>query len=386
MPEPSDEIAQLRARIGELEARVGALESSRPVVTPARPKRSLLTAATVNRAGALTLALGILFVLKYAADNAWVGARERVVAGIASGVLLIGAAEWLNRKEQRLFAQGIAGCGIAALYISCYAAFGWYNVISEPAAFAFLVIVSSAACWLSLRFSSLAIAVLAFAGALATPLLLRTSRAPIAPDAAYLLLLDCTAIFIAARRRWTELAGFTGLASLLLASFLFDAPYSAGFMFFAAALWAANGFACSRQPEGSALRNALYFVSAGCFLAAALRPLRLIVDSVTAPPDRSSAMGEAVSLFLAACGMGALLYSVVRASAVNRSLSFLLLGAVILKLYVWDVWYFGRFYRTTAFVSLGILLLTASWIYSRTRSRPEGNANAISASPPGDPQ
>jgi uncharacterized membrane protein len=46
-----------------------------------------------------------------------------------------------------------------------------------------------------------------------------------------------------------------------------------------------------------------------------------------------------------------------------------LLAAVIVKLYVYDVWLLTRFYRIGAFVALGVLLLAASYLYSRFKSR-----------------
>lgn len=54
-------------------------------------------------------------------------------------------------------------------------------------------------------------------------------------------------------------------------------------------------------------------------------------------------------------------------TAINRILGLGLIGFVVLKLYVFDVWQLGRFYRTLAFVALGILLLSTSFLYSHFR-------------------
>ena len=66
-------------------------------------------------------------------------------------------------------------------------------------------------------------------------------------------------------------------------------------------------------------------------------------------------------------------YGVLRRSSVNRVLGLVLLGFVIAKLYVWDIWFLTRFYRITAFLALGVLLLVASYIYSRFKLRASGN-------------
>ena len=77
-PNPSrsspDEVAELRAQLAAVAARVDTLErilSNRvPLREPALEKRdSGLGLTVVNRIGAPTLALGILFFFRYAAEN-----------------------------------------------------------------------------------------------------------------------------------------------------------------------------------------------------------------------------------------------------------------------------------------------------------------------------
>jgi hypothetical protein len=51
-------------------------------------------------------------------------------------------------------------------------------------------------------------------------------------------------------------------------------------------------------------------------------------------------------------------------SLVNRMLGLALMGLVVLKLYLSDVWELGRVFRITAFLGLGVLLLLASYLYS----------------------
>jgi uncharacterized membrane protein len=56
---------------------------------------------------------------------------------------------------------------------------------------------------------------------------------------------------------------------------------------------------------------------------------------------------------------------VARRSGVHRLAGLVLTGIVILKLYLYDVWQLGRVYQIIAFVILGILLLSTSFLYSR---------------------
>jgi uncharacterized membrane protein len=52
----------------------------------------------------------------------------------------------------------------------------------------------------------------------------------------------------------------------------------------------------------------------------------------------------------------------------HRIAGLVLIGIVILKLYLFDIWQLGRLYRTLAFVALGLLLLSTSFLYSRFRT------------------
>jgi hypothetical protein len=51
----------------------------------------------------------------------------------------------------------------------------------------------------------------------------------------------------------------------------------------------------------------------------------------------------------------------------TRMLGVVLIGLVILKLYLYDIWLLGNLYRMTAFAILGVLLLVVSYLYSRFR-------------------
>jgi uncharacterized membrane protein len=48
-----------------------------------------------------------------------------------------------------------------------------------------------------------------------------------------------------------------------------------------------------------------------------------------------------------------------------------LIGLVVGKLYLYDVWLLGQFYRMAAFAILGVLLLAMSYFYSRFRGSVE---------------
>lgn len=90
-----------------------------------------------------------------------------------------------------------------------------------------------------------------------------------------------------------------------------------------------------------------------------------------APANRASLVAASISILLAVYALVLIAAGVSAASAVNRALGLVLIGAVVVKLYAYDVWLLRTLYRTTAFIALGAVLVASSYVYSRYRDRIE---------------
>jgi uncharacterized membrane protein len=369
------EVQALRGTVGRLEQRVHALEAegrATPVLKPA-PQSSVESRfglKILNRVGALTLAIGIIFFFKYAVDLSWMGPKSNVALGILAGCALLAASAWLNLREQRLFAQGIAGCGLATLYISIYAAFFFYKLIPQPAAFIALLAICAFAVRFSLRDRTAVIAALGFLGGMLTPLLLHGGGAGSWLDLPYLFVIDATCVVIAMRQRWPVLIPLMGTSAITFVWLMVDASHRGWFAWFGFALAALHLWGAMRKERSSPVHDVLYFTGHGCFALAALSALEVLIRYAVSAGDQGSVLSELGSVFLGVYGVAALVYGVTKKSPANRTLGLVLLGLVIAKLYVWDVWFLERLYRMTAFIALGVLLLGASYAYSRWRSKP----------------
>ena len=97
----ADQVKLLAAQVAELQNRVARLEGS-PVPIAVTPPVSTHAGTTglklLNRVGAVTLFLGIIFFFKYAVDNQWIGAAGRVLLGVIAGLALLGAGEWFMNR------------------------------------------------------------------------------------------------------------------------------------------------------------------------------------------------------------------------------------------------------------------------------------------------
>jgi uncharacterized membrane protein len=165
------------------------------------------------------LTLGIAFFLKYAFDNQWIQPAGRVALGLVAGIALLLVGERLQRAEYRAPAQGVVAVGIAALYLSVYAAFAFYQLVTQPVAFAVMVLVTATACALALYHDARALAVLASLGGFLTPIVLATNRDAGIALFTYLAVLDAGMLVIAWYRRWPEL----GLMSFVFTQGLYTA-------------------------------------------------------------------------------------------------------------------------------------------------------------------
>lgn len=379
-PKPSleSEIDRLRAAVEDLSSRVAQLEHSSielpgalpPTVVPAVPSKSdsNLGPKLINRIGALTLAIGIVFFFKYAVDNRWIGALGRVILGLIAGIVLVGLADWLRKRNQQVFSQGVAGCGLATIFISIYAAFAYYHLASPTTGFVALVFTCAFAVALSLIYGSVSISLLGFIGAVFTALLLRSGSQPsLALQFPYLLLVSGTAVVISVRQRWMILSPMIAAFVLLAALVLINEHHPKAFVVFCFVLAALHFAAAFKTEDGSPLRKTLYLIGHAGVILALVRVLALWALHHSSGADRASFTSELESFLLAAYGVAMAIAGILRKSSADRMLAIVLLGFVVAKLYLWDVWQLTRFYLVTAFIALGVILLFASFIYSRFR-------------------
>jgi len=170
-----------------------------------RPSLSLETTIGQKWLGwvAVVLIFGaIAFFLKYAFENRWIGELGRVALGVIAGLGFAWGGLERHRKGWRYLSQVLTGGGATILYLSVYAAFGYYHLVGQPAAFAFLVIVVAEAHALAVVYNARAIAVMALVGGFLAPILLSTGRDQYTVLFTYIGILDLGMLGIVVAKRW----------------------------------------------------------------------------------------------------------------------------------------------------------------------------------------
>jgi uncharacterized membrane protein len=136
------------------------------------------------------------FFLKYAFDNRWIGELGRVTIGVMAGMSLTLLGLKYYHRGWRIFSQILTAGGVVLLYLSAYAAFGYYHLATQKAAFAYLAILVAEAAGLALLYDAPAIAIMALIGGFLTPILLRSDRDQYGSLFGYIVALDLGALVL----------------------------------------------------------------------------------------------------------------------------------------------------------------------------------------------
>jgi uncharacterized membrane protein len=175
-------------------------ETTRPVQSPwtlnADQLESMIGRRWLGWAAVALILFATAFFLKYAFDNRWIGELGRVAIGVAAGVIMTALGFKYHKRGWRIFSQILTGGGIVLLYLSAYAAFGYYNLVPQKAAFGYLAILVAEAAGLALLYNAPAIAIMALVGGFLTPLLLHSDRDQYLSLFGYLIAIDVGALAV----------------------------------------------------------------------------------------------------------------------------------------------------------------------------------------------
>lgn len=246
----------LSGLIETLARREGAPAPKRPpapAVTTQRPRRAAPAPSPVsdpqpwyagrgsefwlNRIGIGLLLFGVAFLFKYSVDQGWLTPPIRVAFGLALGVGLAFIGLRVH-GHRRWFGQAMLGAASATLYITGFAAFQLFQLVSYPVALAFLVLVTVLTFWAAVRQDDAALALLAALGGLGTPFLLYTEAGSLTGLVTYtcVLLAGTSGIYLLKGWRtllWTTVVG--GWYVLLIG---YDAAITGAALFTSVDRWA----------------------------------------------------------------------------------------------------------------------------------------------------
>jgi uncharacterized membrane protein len=157
-------------------------------------------------AAVVLLLFATAFFLKWTFDNRLIGELGRVSLGIIGGAGFCIAGLVAHQRKHRLTSQMLSAAGVVLLYLSTFSAFGYYRLLPRDHAAIFLIIVVVQTAALAVLYDAPAIAVMAIAGGLLSPILLRSDHDRYVSLFFYLAVLNAGVVGLALFRRWLFLA------------------------------------------------------------------------------------------------------------------------------------------------------------------------------------
>ena len=253
MDTSSSELQELRRLVGELTARVFRLEQAlnlqrglpQPASTaeappPAAPPypivadnpsppaqvpsakaggadlESRIGSHWLNRIGIAAVLIGVSYFLKFAFDNNWIGPAGRVAIGLLAGIAIVVWSENFRRRGYVIFSYSLKAVGIGVLYLSLYAAFQVYSLVTGGVAFSMMFAVTAATAVMAWTQDAEILAAFALVGGFATPLLLSTGQNREVALFTYVVLLDAGALALVILKPWRRLLLLSYAGTLLL--------------------------------------------------------------------------------------------------------------------------------------------------------------------------
>lgn len=179
---------------------------------------SVIGGQWLNRLGIIAVLVGLSYFLKLAIENNWIGPATRVLIGLAAGVGLLLWSERFRKRGFEGFSYSLKALGIGALYLSLWASFQLYHLVSAVTAFGAMVLVTLTSAALSMAQDSELLAAFALVGGFLTPVLVSTGENREISLLTYLLLLDLGAFWIVAIKGWKRLLAGAFAGTTLLSA------------------------------------------------------------------------------------------------------------------------------------------------------------------------
>lgn len=179
--------------------------------------------------GGVALALGGIFLVRYSIEQNLLTPQTRIALGIIFALALIGAGEWLRRREGQFGLLGIPSANVPSIltaagtctaFASAYAAYALYDLIGPGTTFVVLGLIAVLA-MVAATLHGPILAALGLLGAMGSPLLVSSDNPQPWALAIYLVFVVLSAYGVARLRLWRWLALAASAGVLLWAAPIF---------------------------------------------------------------------------------------------------------------------------------------------------------------------
>jgi len=195
------------------------------ISTPKEPTRweEFIGTNLLNKIGIAILVIGIGFGVKYAIDHALLNPLTRIILGYLAGTGLLFLALRIKKDYENFSAVLLSG-GMASLYFVTYAAYDFYLLIPQLAAFVLMVLFTAFTVLAAHRYNLQVIALLGLTGAYAVPFLLSDGSGKVVILFSYIVIINSGILVLAFLKNWkaTQYVAFSLTWIIFLSWYLID--------------------------------------------------------------------------------------------------------------------------------------------------------------------
>ena len=174
----------------------------------------------ITKLGVLLLLIGIGFIFKLAYDNGYVTEELAILFGTLFGISLTVIGGLIRKKNQMILSQVLFGAGTATLFITTYAAYQGYGIISAMVAFAYMILIAISAFSLAMYINSVSMSVIAVIGGLLTPFIVELDFLGLDGLGLYIVVLALAGILVYSSTKWKALQLSTIIGVSLVTTYL----------------------------------------------------------------------------------------------------------------------------------------------------------------------
>ncbi|MCC6484930.1 MAG: DUF2339 domain-containing protein [Armatimonadetes bacterium] len=168
-------------------------------------------------AGSVFVFLAVALFLQWAWQ--WIGPAGRLAVGFVAGSVFVGGAALAAHRQQKWFAEGLTGTGLAIYYLSIWAGAHVYGLFPFQTAFVLMAIVTAFGVVLAVRYDAISLCLLATLGGFLTPAVLTSaSSSPSSPLPllTYVAVLNAGIVGVSVFKRWRGAIQLAFISTLVL--------------------------------------------------------------------------------------------------------------------------------------------------------------------------
>ncbi|MDZ4748385.1 MAG: DUF2339 domain-containing protein [Saprospiraceae bacterium] len=180
----------------------------------------------INKIGIAITIIGVAIGAKYSIDHDLISPLARILLGYAIGIGLLGFGFKLKRAYTDFSAVLVSGA-IAILYFITYAAYSFYSLFPQVAAFMLMALFTIMTIAAALNYNRQVIAHIGLVGAYAVPFLLSENAGNVTVLYTYMAIINIGVLIISVRKYWKPLYYSSFILTWIIFSLWYFTEYQA---------------------------------------------------------------------------------------------------------------------------------------------------------------